>query len=266
MKVFVTGHLGGLGKPICNKLGEEFEIVGYDLVEENDILDYKNLTEKMEGDIVVHLAGLPTPRCGSVEDYFNVNVVGTWNVLRAAQENKIKRFIYSSSTAYYGCDIEGRLEPLYFPIDEKHPVASQGPGVGRLEPYNQSKVMAEQLCAWFGTNEIFETICLRIAPANTNAGQYPKGFSWQDCTSYQRGAFWANCPPELVAEAVLLAAKSEREFTYEAYNVANEYTDEKVDVKEFLGKEYSNTPVKIPLDKNPCLIDTRKIRKELGLK
>jgi nucleoside-diphosphate-sugar epimerase len=269
MKIFVTGHKGDLGKVVCNKLAEEFEIVGYDIAAnpEDNLLDFERLKSAMEGcEMVVHLAGLPTPRRGKVEDYFNINVVGSWNTLRAARDNKVKRFIYTSSTAYYGCDIDGKLEPLYFPIDENHPVASQGIGKGKLEPYNQSKVIVEQLCAWFGTNEIFETICLRFAPANTNNDQYPQGFSWQDCNTYQRGAFWANCPPSLVAEAILLALKSPKKFTYEAYNVANKNTDKKVNVKEFLEREYPETSVKIPLDDNPCLIDTSKIRKELGLK
>ena len=189
---------------------------------------------------------------------------GTYNVLKAAKENKIKRLIYLSSTAYYGCDIKGRLHPLYFPIDESHPIASSdGLSTGMLDEYGQSKVMAEQLCAYFGTNKIFEVVVLRSGPANTNEQQYPKDFDWNN-KGYQRGAFWVNNDPKNIVHVISKVLPSKRKFYYEVYNVVNPITDLKIPVKVFLKKEYPKVPVNIDLKNNDSLIDTRKIKAHFG--
>lgn len=268
--VFVTGDVGKLGTAVCEKLSEEFNIIGYDksAFQNEDVNNFKLLRKKMgRANYVVHLAAIPHPGSGTMEDYFKVNVQGTFNVLKAADGNKIKRFIYMSSTAFYGCNIRGKLFPLYFPIDERRPIAST-PGLskGGLEEYNQSKVMAEQLCAYFGTNGKFEVITLRSAPANDNEIEYPEGFDWKQCNDYRRGAFWANNPPANVANAVYLAVKSGKTFIYEPFNVANKYTDSKIDVKEFLKTDYPDVEVRIDLGDNPCLLDTRKIQEVFGFK
>ena len=129
--------------------------------------------------------------------------------------------------------------------------------------------MAEQLCAYFGTNNMIEVIVLRSAPANKNEEQYPDSFNWEENNkegNWKRGAFWANNTPQNVANAVYLAVKSDKKFIYEPFNVANKFTDKKVDVKRFLEMEYPNVELKIDLTNNPCLIDTRKIEKILGFK
>ena len=268
--VFVTGDVGKLGTAVCEKLSAEYNIIGYDKSadQNEDVNNLGLLIKKMAGaNYVVHLAAIPHPNSGTMEDYFTVNVQGTFNVLKAANENKIKRFIYTSSTAFYGCNIRGKLFPLYLPVDEKHPIAST-PGLskGGLDEYNQSKVMAEQLCAYFGTNGKFEVITLRSAPANDNEEQYPEGFDWKQCHDYKRGAFWANNPPANLANAVYLAVKSDKAFIYEPFNVANKYTDSKIDVKEFLKTDYPDVEIRIDLDDNPCLVDTRKAQEILGFK
>lgn len=268
--VFVTGDLGKLGTLVCEKLSPEYTIIGYDkdagYRENLDNTEY--LTKKMAGsDYVVHLAAIPHPGKGTMDDYFQVNVQGTFNVLKAAERNEIRRFIFISSTAFYGCDIKGRLLPSYFPIDEKHPVASvPGSSQGSLDAYNQSKVMAEQLCAYYGTNGDFEVITLRSAPANDNGIQYRENFNWKQCNDWRRGAFWANNSPVNMPNAVYLALQSDKSFFYEPFNVANKYTDKRIDVAEFLKTDYPDVEVRIDLADNPCLIDTRKIQKQLGFR
>ena len=71
LKVMVTGHRGYIGSRFVEAVKQKYDIVGYDIVEGDDILDYNNLKKKMEGvDIVVHEAAIPKPTPGkSFEDY-----------------------------------------------------------------------------------------------------------------------------------------------------------------------------------------------------
>lgn len=70
-----------------------------------DIRDYAPLRAAMEGiDIVFHEAAIPSvPR--SIHDPIpshEVNVTGTFNVLRAAKEAGVRRVIYAASSSAYG--------------------------------------------------------------------------------------------------------------------------------------------------------------------
>lgn len=65
------------------------------------------------------------------QKYYINNVCGTINLLRAMLENNVKKIVFSSTAATYG-------EPVYIPIDEKHP---QNP----INPYGQSKLMIEKI-------------------------------------------------------------------------------------------------------------------------
>ena len=62
--------------------------------------------------------------------YFN-NVYGSLNLFKAMLENNVKKIVFSSTAATYG-------EPVYTPIDEKHPQAP-------INPYGSSKLMIERI-------------------------------------------------------------------------------------------------------------------------
>lgn len=168
-KVMITGHRGYVGTALVEAMKDDYEIVGYDLLDGDDILDYDNLKRKMEGcEIVVHEAAIPAPVPGKTyDDYFRTNVEGTHNVARAAEQNGVKRLIYASSTTVYG--IEGGI-PFSFPITEEQKFVSQYLKADDLSTrdidlsYHTSKVMAEQIVAWYGLNRKLQTIALRYGP------------------------------------------------------------------------------------------------------
>lgn len=171
MKIFLTGHLGYLGSGFVKRYGSSYEIVGYDLKEGNNLLDYDKLKKKMTGcEQVVHLAAIPKPMEGkSFEDYFRNNVESTLNVAKAAVENNLKRIIYASSTTIYGIE---RGIPFSIPIIESQPFISQYLKASSLScrdidlSYHMSKVMAEQIIAWYGLNKKIQTTALRFGPIN----------------------------------------------------------------------------------------------------
>lgn len=270
-RVLVTGDFGKLGSRVAEFLKADYDVIGFDMKAScsEQLGNYELLRKRMAGcQFVVHTAGIPHPNSGTIEDYFETNVIGSFNVMRAAQANNVKRFIYFSSVGYYGCNIKGKLLPVYFPIDEAHPIASiESRAEGMLDIYNQSKVIAEELLAFYGTNKIFEAISLRIAPANTKADQYPADDdSWRSNPRYRRGAFWTNCHPDSVAQVVKAALEAPGEFWYEPFNICDKYTPECIDVKAFLAEEYPAVLVKCDLSDNPSLITPAKAERMLGFK
>lgn len=171
MKVFLTGYKGYLGEEFVKKYGKNYQLVGYDLKDGENLLDYETLKRKMKGcEQVVHLAAIPAPVVGkSFEEYFDNNVKGTLNIAKAAFENNLERIIYASSTTIYGIE---RGIPFKIPIKEDQQFVSQYIPANRFScrdvdlSYHISKVMAEQIIAWYGLNRKIQAAALRFGPIN----------------------------------------------------------------------------------------------------
>tara|TARA_B110000046_G_C12929729_1_gene370903 strand:- start:16 stop:993 length:978 start_codon:yes stop_codon:yes gene_type:complete len=115
-----------------------------------DILDEKLALLVVKGvDVIVHLAANTGvgPSVNDPRTDCYTNVLGTFNYLEAARQNKINRFVFASSGAP-----AGEVEP---PIHEElppHPVS----------PYGASKLAGEGYCsAYYGSFGI-ETVALRF--------------------------------------------------------------------------------------------------------
>jgi UDP-glucose 4-epimerase len=79
--------------------------------------------------------------------YFRNNVYGGLNLLRAAVEAKVNKFVFSSTCATYGI-------PERVPIDEETP---QQP----INPYGESKLMFEKILRWFDQLHGIKYVALR---------------------------------------------------------------------------------------------------------
>ncbi|MCD6018674.1 MAG: UDP-glucuronate 4-epimerase [Bacteroidetes bacterium] len=103
---------------------------------ELDILDFEKLKSNLSGDydVIVHLAA----KAGvgpSIKDpiaYQNVNLIGTQNLLEFARLNKIKQFIFASSSSVYG-------------VNSKLPWSESDKQLQPISPYASSKIAAELL-------------------------------------------------------------------------------------------------------------------------
>jgi dTDP-4-dehydrorhamnose reductase len=242
MKLLVTGHLGYLGQQFLQRYSGDYEIIGYDLKEDDDILDYENLKQKMQDcRQVVHLAAIPKPVEGkSFDDYFSINVEGTRNVARAAKELGVERVVYASSTTVYG--VEGGI-PFTIPIKENQPFVSQYVKANQLScrdvdlSYHMSKVMAEQIMAWYGLNEKLQTTALRFGPI----GKVFLGTSVSDANA---------------AQAIKLAIDYEGELWYEAFSVVDDLEHiDNAKAKTILG--YSPEQPTYPPEKVRSGLDSR---------
>lgn len=102
-----------------------------------DICQTDMLDSAMKGvDYVIHLAALWLLQCYEYpRAAFDVNIRGTFNVLEACVNNKIKKLIYSSSASVYGDAIE-------IPMTEDHPFNNK-------TFYGATKIAGEQMCRAF---------------------------------------------------------------------------------------------------------------------
>lgn len=173
--VLVTGADGFIGSHLAEQLvkaGANVRALAlYNSFNSWGWLDGSELTEQMEvvtGDVrdpffcqglcegvdtVFHLAALIAIPYSYVapNSYVETNVNGTLNMVQAAKDQKVRRFMHTSTSEVYGT-------AQYVPIDESHPLQPQS-------PYSASKIGADAMAmSYFNA---FETPVTIARPFNT---------------------------------------------------------------------------------------------------
>jgi nucleoside-diphosphate-sugar epimerase len=167
-KFLVTGGAGFIGSHIVEELVSRKHFVrildNFSSGKINNLEKVSGKIEIIKGDIrsvgdcnkacagidfVLHQAALRSvPKSmKNPEEYNDVNITGTLNVLQAALSSKVKRFVFASSSSVYG-DVKS------FP--EKEDFIPQ-----LISPYALSKLAGEYYCRIFSLNYGLETACLR---------------------------------------------------------------------------------------------------------
>ena len=119
-----------------------------------DIRDPLSVKLGMKGcDTVFHLAALIAIPYSYIapSSYVDTNVQGTLNVLQAARDLEVKRFIQTSTSEVYGT-------AQFVPITEVHPLVGQS-------PYSASKIASDQMALSFWMSFSLPVTILR--PFNT---------------------------------------------------------------------------------------------------
>lgn len=183
MKVLVTGGAGYIGSHVVDLLLERgYEVVVYDnlcaghraavaagaLFIEGDLLNKPHLadvftTHRFDG--VFHFAShiLVGESMQHPFKYFHDNVLTVMNVLEAATQHTVGRFVLSSTANLYG-------DPQRVPIDEDEIL---NPG----SVYGETKFMAERLLRWMDEIYGLKYCCLRYFNA---CGAHPNGHIGED--------------------------------------------------------------------------------------
>ncbi len=168
MKYLVTGGAGFIGSHIAQTLiknGQAVRILdNFSSGKEENIKNFIDNVEIMRGDIrdkkvcleatknidfVLHQAALRSVPKSLVNpsDYNEVNIQGTLNILEAARYNKIKSFVFASSSSVYG-------DTDKFPQKEDAPSKL-------ISPYALSKLAGEYYCKIFAKHYGLNTVSLR---------------------------------------------------------------------------------------------------------
>lgn len=168
MKTLVTGGNGAIGRVVVAALLDAgHEVVVFDAQQpekpvtdciEGSITEPASIARAVEGcAAVVHLAAIPAYKPGlAAADYMHVNVTGTANVLEAAGQCGVSRFVMASSDSTLGFVFATHaFAPDYFPLDEDHPLRPQ-------DPYGLSKLLGEELCRAAAHRYGLQAVCLRF--------------------------------------------------------------------------------------------------------
>lgn len=190
-KILVTGGAGYIGSHTCLCLLEKnFEVVVIDnlcnssteslkRVEkltgksisfyEVDLMNFEKIQEVLEKEkdiyAVIHFAALKAVG-ESVEKpllYYENNISGTLNLMKAMQIAGLKRIVFSSSATVYG-------DAKNCPVDETAPVQP-------TNPYGQTKLMMEQILKDQSSAENWDVTLLRYF---NPVGAHPSGEIGED--------------------------------------------------------------------------------------
>lgn len=155
MKVLITGSSGRIGSAIARCLNNKTETICIDnkpgsfttlLV---DIREKEKVFECVkEVDAVIHCAALLTPHIGlfSENEFWQVNVKGTENLLEACLKHNVKRFVFTSTTSVYG-DALVHPNKAVWVTEELLP--------NPRDIYDETKIAAENLCLEASKHERF---------------------------------------------------------------------------------------------------------------
>lgn len=147
MKIILIGGSGFVGTQLIDRL---LEIPGIDVlnIDKNDSTKYPQLTRignvmdwqtlakhSKDADVVVLLAAEHRDDVSPTSLYYDINVEGMRNTLKAMDANGIKRLVFTSSVAVYG-------------LDKDNP--GESAAIDPFNDYGKSKWQAEQvLDVWY---------------------------------------------------------------------------------------------------------------------
>jgi len=133
------------------------------------------------------------------------------NVIKAAIENKVRRLIYVSSTTYYGVE---RGIPVKLPLKEEQQIVPMYLKADDLKcrdcdiAYSQSKIIAENILAFYGLLKKIQVIILRFPRIGDEEGPYGTIVSMDNAI-----------------QGIEKAIEFKEILWYEAFNIANKLSN-----------------------------------------
>lgn len=199
-QILIIGAAGNIGSWLRTSLRQEdrhlrlLDVAPQDAVEPGEdahiitasITDHDAMLHACEGaDAVIHLGGLSTAGY-TWDEYLDVNVNGTRNVLDAVRHCGVGRIVYASSHHAVGFhpNTPGRTVPEYL-----------YPRPDTL--YGFSKAASESLCSLYHDRFGLDAICIRIGSYRTRPTSLRTLWNWlspDDCTRLFEAALSVSNP------------------------------------------------------------------------
>ena len=167
-RVLVTGASGHLGSHLVPLLiAEGLDVVGMDIAlpatpmarfVQGNLADTPTLERAQDGvDLIIHCASVHPWKPYTDDQYFDLNVKGTWGLYTTAAEKGIGRIVLTSSIAAVGYGPvrdDGTPDTTRWPLDEDYTGA---PG----DLYSLTKNAQETTAKLFARNRRVRTLALR---------------------------------------------------------------------------------------------------------
>ena len=283
MRCIVTGASGFIGSHLVDALlADGHEVLGVDDLSTGRLKNLdaarnsrgfrfleKNIRDLCKADLpfadcdwFFHLAGRAdlVPSIVNPEDYFQVNVEGTFRALQLARELGVTRFLYAASSTCYGI-------PDTYPTPESAPCKPE-------HPYALTKLMGEEMVMHWQKVYQLPTLSLRLfnvyGPRSRTTGAYGAVFGVflkqklagvpftvvGDGSQTRDFTFVSD-----VASAFLAAAKSDAQG--EIFNVGSGHSYAGNRLVELLGGDKEFIPRR-PGEPDCTFADTQKITSRIG--
>jgi len=164
MRILITGSSGKIGTVLTTYLVSKYDLLLADLHFDRLASEIRQQTEQQiinladpeaclqltSGiDLVIHLAGNPSPDADFYEDLLDNNIKGSYNLFHACQQNGVKRIVFASSAQ--------TMEA--YPVDVQTTTAMQ---IRPKNMYGVSKAFLESLASYYAYEHGLESIGLRI--------------------------------------------------------------------------------------------------------
>ncbi|MDS0293691.1 NAD-dependent epimerase/dehydratase family protein [Halogeometricum luteum] len=183
-RVLITGPFGEAGEALRNHLvGEDrYEFTFLDRNEHPeyethvaDVSDYEAIRPAFDGqDAVVHLAA-QSDAGADFGDVVEPNIVGTYNVLKAAQDAGVEKLVFASSQRVMGLYEEDHAPELY---EEEYPLLLDHESLPKPDGYyGASKLFGENILRSHARRDASpeQMFSLRISSVRTERYDHPYG-------------------------------------------------------------------------------------------
>jgi nucleoside-diphosphate-sugar epimerase len=210
MRVLVTGSSGHLGEALMRRLGDAgHEPVGLDLLASpfthhvGSVVDPVFVRACMKGvDAVVHAATLHKPHVATHtrQNFVDVNITGTLNLLEAAAAAGVEAFVYTSTTSVFGDALALAGGSAAWVTEDPHPIPRNIYGV--------TKSAAEDLCRLIHRRTGMPCIVLRTSrffPEEDDDGAVRAAYGDDNCKANEY--LYRRVDIEDAADAHLLALR-----------------------------------------------------------
>ncbi len=166
MRYLVTGSSGHLGEALVRVLrGRKFDVLSLDVKAGpftdavGSITDRQFVDKHMDGvSIVLHAATLHKPHVAthSRQDFVDANITGTLNLLKAAKNEGVQAFVFTSTTSTFGDALSpAKGQPAAWITEDVVPISKNIYGV--------TKLAAEDLCFLAHRTDNLPCIILRTS-------------------------------------------------------------------------------------------------------
>ena len=266
--IVVTGGSGALGQQVITELLEnDWEVLSLDRKAHPtghkrswivDLLDSGSIYEACQGAVgIVHLAAHIAPDLASDCVTFGDNVRMTYNVLKAATDNKLSHIVLASSTAVYGFLYGCKGEtPAYLPADELHPTLP-------TDSYGLSKLVGERIADSFSGKTNASITSLRFPGINYDP-KYERVLKLQKNPAFRAPGFWSYIDVRDAAVAIRLALNRSGS-GHRVYNIACDSSNMREPTSELIDKYFSNLKnIRISSSLNWSGIDSSAAMQDLG--